>query len=105
MSSGRFGSDSSTLFDCPLPLAVDRALKPPSSSTARRWGWVLASLARFDRSLADDMRVCSLLSARWPAIHWLAASMQMGVEIHLHQGKPGVRAANTHRVAQTLLCG
>jgi hypothetical protein len=68
-------------------------------------GWVLASLARFDRSLADNMRVCSLLSARWPAIHWLAASMQMGVEIHLHQGKPGVRAANTHRVAQTLLCG
>jgi hypothetical protein len=31
--------------------------------------------------------------------------MQMGVEIHLHQGKPGVRAANTHHVAQTLLCG
>jgi hypothetical protein len=49
------------------------------------------------------MRVCSPSSARRPAIHWLAASMQMGVEIHLHQGKPGVRAANTHRVAQTLL--
>jgi hypothetical protein len=30
----------------------------------------------------------------------LAASMQTGVEIHLHQGKPGVRAANTHRVGQ-----
>jgi hypothetical protein len=28
--------------------------------------------------------------------------MQMGVEIHLHQGKPGVRAANTHRVGQVL---
>jgi hypothetical protein len=28
--------------------------------------------------------------------------MQMGVEIHLHQGKPGVRAANTHRVGQAL---
>ena len=28
--------------------------------------------------------------------------MQMGVEIHLHQGKPGVRAANTHRIGQTL---
>ena len=27
--------------------------------------------------------------------------MQTGVEIHLHQGKPGVRAANTHRVGQT----
>jgi hypothetical protein len=26
--------------------------------------------------------------------------MQTGVEIHLHQGKPGVRAANTHRVVQ-----
>jgi hypothetical protein len=26
--------------------------------------------------------------------------MQTGVEIHLHQGKPGVRAANTHRVGQ-----
>jgi hypothetical protein len=26
--------------------------------------------------------------------------MQMGVEIHLHQGKPGVRAANTHCVDQ-----
>jgi hypothetical protein len=33
-------------------------------------------------------------------IHGLAASMQTGVEIHLHQGKPGVRAANTHRVAR-----
>jgi hypothetical protein len=28
--------------------------------------------------------------------------MQTGVEIHLHQGKPGVRAANTHRVGQAL---
>jgi hypothetical protein len=27
--------------------------------------------------------------------------MQMGVEIHLHQGKPGARAANTHCVGQT----
>jgi hypothetical protein len=27
--------------------------------------------------------------------------MQMGVEIHLHQGKPGVRAANTHCIGQT----
>jgi hypothetical protein len=26
--------------------------------------------------------------------------MQTGVEIHLHQGKPGARAANTHCVAQ-----
>jgi hypothetical protein len=31
--------------------------------------------------------------------------MQMGVEIHLHQGKPSVRAANTHRVGQALLSG
>jgi hypothetical protein len=37
------------------------------------------------------------LAARDPR---LAASMQTGVEIHLHQGKPGVRAANTHCVAQ-----
>jgi hypothetical protein len=26
--------------------------------------------------------------------------MQMGVEIHLHQGKPEARAANTHCVGQ-----
>ena len=26
--------------------------------------------------------------------------MQTGVEIHLHQGKPGARAANTHCVGQ-----
>ncbi|MGH3339951.1 MAG: hypothetical protein ACRDPL_14155 [Propionibacteriaceae bacterium] len=41
-------------------------------------------------------------SARRPAIHGLAASMQMGVEIHLHQGKPEARAANTHCVGQAL---
>jgi hypothetical protein len=28
--------------------------------------------------------------------------MQMGVEIHLHQGKPEARAANTHCVGQAL---
>jgi hypothetical protein len=39
------------------------------------------------------------LIARYPLL--LAASMQMGVEIHLHQGKPGVRAANTHCIGQT----
>ena len=33
---------------------------------------------------------------------WLAASMQVGVEIHLHQGKPEARAANTHCVGQAL---
>jgi hypothetical protein len=31
--------------------------------------------------------------------------MQVGVEIHLHQGKPGVRAANTHRVDRRSLRG
>jgi hypothetical protein len=33
----------------------------------------------------------------------VAASMQTGVEIHLHQGKPGVRAANTHCVGQAFV--
>jgi hypothetical protein len=45
-------------------------------------------------------RVRSLLLSTADRDHGLAASMQTGVEIHLHQGKPGVRAANTHRVAR-----
>jgi hypothetical protein len=43
--------------------------------------------------------------SRWIALGSrlrLAASMQMGVEIHLHQGKPEARAANTHCVGQAL---
>ena len=47
------------------------------------------------------MRVCSLLLSTAARDPRMAASMQTGVEIHLHQGKPGARAANTHCVGQT----
>jgi hypothetical protein len=68
------------VLDCSARSARIALLLPPTSSHSSPLGLVLASLARFDRTLDDEKRVLCSSSARWRAIR--ATRSWIPLELH-----------------------